>query len=237
MSDKTNMPVSASNRIFPIVREENSKQLIRVDSSEGITVQGKPLRTANPRRGLPYHEMAKLFLADFPIGSQLLVSDFDDWAFKCDFLDRPGCDDKQSDSWKAHLQRRHELKKNILKASNHPRMMEDGFTPFTIEVYPGNPGFWEVQDAYTPIVDNRIEKSVGNLLARETRDLEYAVQSLEGRTIPETLQSKIWDVLESKDDFLSQVVLSEGIIRRKLTRINRELKALAAFYDAKALGE
>src|ERR1035437_5455392 len=96
----------------------------------------------NPLRGSgkdnAYHDLGLEFIERFPAGTELFQVKFDEFVDEmreCEqFRDRaddiglytrPGADEpKNSDAYKAFLQRRAELRYNLNKASTTPRMIE-----------------------------------------------------------------------------------------------------------------
>src|SRR5262245_13685396 len=94
----------------------------------------KPWDPPNKLRGRNYNDLAISFARKFPIKSTLTVEQFDEWAAQehCYPGPVPLNAPKQSDAWKAHLQRRYELQSGLRKASTHPRLYDDGLQPYLI---------------------------------------------------------------------------------------------------------
>jgi len=138
----------------------------------------KPWGKANPRRGANYQDDAIAFVNDFPIGTTLSPEAFDDWAQRRGSLNVPTGAPKQSDAWKAYLQRRHELRSGINKAASHPRMD----TPFVIESI--GVGLWEVRTPQMAISKTRMLRRIESLCETHHKQLAYLMQSADWSALP-----------------------------------------------------
>jgi hypothetical protein len=78
--------------------------------------------TCDERRGSGHQDMARDFLATFPIGHKITTDRFDQWAYERGHLKMPSDDARDSDSWKAHIYDRNRMRKKLNKAAAHSRM-------------------------------------------------------------------------------------------------------------------
>jgi hypothetical protein len=137
---------------------------------------------ANERRGLGSLDPALMFIRTFPVGSALTPEDFDAWAGQHGLLQIPAGTSKQSDTWKAHLQRRHELKHKLILAGTHPRMRSQGATAFTIEAM--GPGNWQVRTPESALAQSRTTSQVRSLIETKRKMLRYLMQSADWSILP-----------------------------------------------------
>lgn len=146
------------------------------------TLPTPPYGTANPRRGVNGVDPALAFARAFPVGTTLTPGTFDAWAQEHGYLSVPESEDKQADAWKAHLQRRHELRYRIMKAGTHPRMIDQGCPTFTIEALSG--GTWEVRAPAEAIAQSRLTQQVNSLVITKRKALRYLMQSADWSVLP-----------------------------------------------------
>lgn len=171
----------------------------------------------NPLRGAPYHEMARKFIRTFPVGTCLQPEAFDEWAQDEGYLKVPKSEAKQSDAWKAHVQRRHELKFNINKAGSRSNMK----TPFVIESI--SQGVWEIRAPHTAIAQTRIGRRLETLMITRRRSLAYLMQSADfsslephEQALAEALHDDISDYGENVERLGRQLDSKFERLRRKI---------------------
>jgi hypothetical protein len=182
----------------------------------------RPWGIANPKRGLRYHELALAFVKDHPIGTTLTVEEFDTWAQHRGELNVPTGAPKHSDAWKAHLQRRHELRNKLRTASCHPRMLESGSTPFSLDQI--TQGALEVRKPQDAIVHANIPKKIASLITTKRKQLDYVMQSADWEHIPPHLKERLETIHEDIDAFKENIDLHERHLSQKLVRLQLKLK-------------
>jgi hypothetical protein len=182
------------------------------------TMTQKPWGQAHPQRGAGHHDTASLFLESHPLGTQLRSDDFDRWAAAQGLLKLPQVESKQDDAWKAHLQRRHELRYRINKAGTHPRME----TPFIIEAISFDR--WEVRSPEVAISQNKILRQVERLTNTKKKHLDYLMQSADWSILPiheRVLAEALYDDI---DLFQRQIELCATSLETKLARLQHKIR-------------
>src|SRR5262245_20815786 len=149
---------------------------------------------ANPRRGANHVDTALAFIRDFPIGSTLSTEDFDRSGDKMRLFSVPVGYPKKSDTWLAHLQRRHQARYNINKAGAHPRMKDLGSNAFVIEFVTAD--VYEVRSPEVAISKNQIAKSMDSLFRTKKKNLAHLLQSADWDLLPpheKAFAESLWD--------------------------------------------
>lgn len=172
---------------------------------------------ANPRRG-PHQEVAAQFVAAYPVGSQLSADEFDQWAQGAGHLKVPVSVRRNSDAWKAHLQRRHELKYRINQAGTHPRMP----TPFIIEAL--GSGVWEVRSPHQAISKTKMFASLESLMSTKRKQLEYLMQSSDWNVLPPHERAFAEALFDDIEMFQSSISLSVDQLSRKFSKLEGRLR-------------
>jgi hypothetical protein len=187
----------------------------------------KPWGFANPRRGQRYHELALAFIKDHPIGTTLTVDEFDTWAQHRGELNVPVGAPKTSDAWKAHLQRRHELRNKLRTASTHSRMLESGSTPFSLDQV--SQGALEVRKPQDAIIQGNIPKKIASLITTKRKQLAFVMQSADWEHIPPHLRERLESIYDDIDLFKESIDMHERQLSMKFakvqSKIRRELEA------------
>lgn len=136
----------------------------------------------NPRRGLTHVELANRFVKDHPLGSTLLVRDFDIWLSRnVDGFEIPDVP-KQDIRWKGHLHQRFEAKTRLNKAGATSKVN----TPFVI-VNVGSE-LYEVRRPQAAYASDTLPSKVQSLVSSKLRALTWIGQAipsweLDGREI------------------------------------------------------
>lgn len=174
----------------------------------------KPWGVANERRGGSSTDLAIEFVKDFPLGSNLSVEQFDQWAHDHERLTLPSAramKDKQSDGWKAHLMRRHEVKKSINSAGAHPRLTKRGSTPFWIAST--GYGYLTVRSPQDTVARGELGRKVASITDTHRRLLDYLMQSAEWSKLSPNVQAKVETLYENIVHFKGRVDLEIGYLR------------------------
>jgi hypothetical protein len=177
---------------------------------------------ANPRRGIHHIDPALAFVRDFPIGTVLSPDAFDRWAHQRGLLNVPIGAPKQADVWKAHLQRRHELKYRINRASTHPRMTEFGVSPFTIEK--AGRDAWEVRAPHVAISQSRFTEQIVSLLVTKKRKLGYLMQSADWSVLPPHERAFAEALYDDIDGFGQMMDMQAGILHAKFAKLEAKIR-------------
>jgi hypothetical protein len=156
----------------------------------------------NPRRGAEHEDLANLFVDDHPVGSVLTPDQFDEWAHARRLLYVPmKGTPKNSDAWKAHLQRRYELKRKITSSSTTKRMK----TPYVIETVGGANGLWEVRSPQKALSLKEPGRKVDNIVKTQRRQIERLYQSADWSQLPAYEQLFARSLLMGIDTFAATV--------------------------------
>lgn len=179
----------------------------------------KPWGKANPRRGANYEDRAREFVAAHPIGTTITAQEFDEWAWDNGYLPRLSADaDKQSDAWKAHLQRRHELRTGLVRAGAHPRMD----TPFTIEHVAG--GVYEICSPQVAISQTKMLARIESLTDRKRTQLRYLMQSADWSVLPAHERAFAEALFDDIEMFKDSLDLSIRSLDRKFDKLAHRLR-------------
>lgn len=182
---------------------------------------------ANPRRGAGFEDAAIAFVHEFPIGGTLTAEQFDEWAMQVGLLKPPASRAKQSDAWQAHLQRRHQLKYGINKASAHPRMN----TPFIIETV--GSGVWEVRSPHFAISRSTMLDRIESLIKTRRQQLAYLMQSADWAILPpheRTVAESLYDDIEM---LKQRMELESQGLANKFAKLERKLRKAVERGDIK----
>lgn len=173
---------------------------------------------ANPRRGAGHEDKAIQFVRDFPVGTTLTAEEFDSWAQGHGFVRPPKSTDKQSDGWQAYLQRRHQLKDGITKASTHPRMD----TPFIIETLAM--GVWEVRSPYRAISRTKMFDKIESVAVTRRKQLLYLMQSADWSVLPPHEKAFAESLMDDIDMFRQRLELEAEGLSNKFMKLERKLR-------------
>lgn len=182
------------------------------------------IKPANKLRGKPFHEHAVAFSESFHIGDALTPEKFDAWAQSLGYLPEVAVGvSKQSDTWLAHLQRRHQLRYSINKAATHPRMYEENRAPFIIEH--AGPNLWEVRSVADAINQDATAKKLARLAVVQRRKLLYLQQSEDFVQLPPYLRMAVTDISADIDSALQKTALEARDLERRIQRITDRVRA------------
>jgi hypothetical protein len=170
----------------------------------------------------PHQDKAIQFAKDFRVGSELTAEDFDAWAHNLGFLNVPMMAPKGSDAWKAHLQRRHELRHKINNAATHPRMLAVGLAPFTIEAI--SQGRWEILTPHAAIIRDRLPRKVQGIIAQGKRKLRYLRESIDYPSLPPETRFLTESIDSSIDDFAGEVDYKATLIQKRITQLEQRVR-------------
>lgn len=188
-------------------------------------------RKANDRRGVKYDDLAKQFVKDYPIGSVLKTVDLDIWLQNHGLLIRPPNDTpKDSDAWLGHLQRRHIMRNNINKAATHPRLLEEGFTPFSIDAHDG--GF-QVHAPQESMVEGRLPKKIESIVKTKKKYLTYLMQSTDWASMTENEHNLIEGLHAAIQGFARHVNVSADVLDQEFARVKGRIEAKFGLFDLK----
>src|SRR5262245_38037495 len=136
----------------------------------------------NDRRGVAHHELAMEFVKDYPVGSVLSAEKLDLWLQDHAILNiTPTDSPKTSDAWLGHLQRRHIARSKLNKAGTHPRLIEQGSTPFSIDAIGG---VFEIRAPHIAVSKFSLPKKVQTLIGTKRQQLAYLMQSADWERLP-----------------------------------------------------
>jgi hypothetical protein len=199
-----------------------------------------PWGEANPQRGVNYSEIAAAFVLEFPVGTEILIEDFDEWASKSGFLDVPTGARKNSGAWKAHIDNRHKLKTGINAAGPHPRMD----TPFVLDIVTEGK-VWVVRSPHEAMKrrDKKLSR-LATLVNTNRRQLAYLMQSADWHALPayervfaESLYediNQLWKEVQDKVTFYGEKYsklesrLRKSVAAGEITPLNGGIKGIIA---------
>jgi hypothetical protein len=181
-----------------------------------------PFGEANPQRGVGYNQVAIEFAHRFPISSVLTVEQLDDFAIKSGFLIAPASTDKQSDGWKAFLQRRSEFRNNLNRAASHPRLWENGVEPYSLQ-YVGQT--LEVQTPFKAAIQSRISTKVMSVLETRRKAVRYLLQSVDYAVLPPETQVGLSMYAQTLDDFEFTVDSQSNLLNRNFSKLRNAILA------------
>ncbi len=179
---------------------------------------------AHARRGLSYHDLAKAFITEYPVGTtDLDQTKLDSWLYKHGLLPTlpPSNTPKNSDLWMAHLQRRHIARNKLNNAGTHPRMLEEGLESFTIEV---TRGIVEVCAPHVAAANSDLARKFGTLTTTKRKQLGYLLQSADWAALPPYERVFAEEIYNDITNFTDLVKLQSSNITRKLDRLKLRLQ-------------
>jgi hypothetical protein len=179
---------------------------------------------ASDRRGRSHTDLAKTFVADFPIGSKLLSEQLDKWLHDHGMLTVPPlAASKNSDAWLGHLQRRHIMRGRLNNSATHPRMSEEGSTPFILLATKG--GF-EVVAPQVAASRAELPHRLQTLAVTKRKQLAYLMQSADWSALPVHEQAIAEAIYDDIDAFVDDTVISAKRIGIKLTKLEHRIQML-----------
>jgi hypothetical protein len=184
-----------------------------------------PWGDANPRRGKTNLELALSFIAAFPIGTRVSSAEFDQWAANEGHLVVPSVEasrDKQSDAWKAHLMRRHELRYRINKAGTHPRLADEGSTPFTMDTI--IPGSYEVRSPHVAYAQSSMAAKIMSTTHTQKTKLTYLMQSADWSTLPPYERIFAEEIYSEIDGLAEDTITRAGRLNKKMDGLKKRLE-------------
>lgn len=177
---------------------------------------------ANPVRGLNYHTVARKFIRDFPIGTTLTNEKFDHWAHQAGYLNVPFGAPTGSDVWLAHLQRRHQLRANLYKASTHPRMQEMGEECFVLSRAAG--GTMIVESTGAALTHGHFATKLDSLIGTKRRHLSYLMQSADVAQMLPWQRAIAEELFNEIDEWNEDVQRKTYRLDSKFTRLVNQIK-------------
>jgi hypothetical protein len=179
---------------------------------------------ASKIRGQSNMQMAMDFVTAFPVGTELNISEFDQWAHASGLLVVPSADaSKNSDAWKAHLQRRHELRYRINNAGSHPRLRDNGSTPFTLDKLPGG-GMYAVRAPHAAVAMSEIPGKVASFLGTKRRKLGYLMQSEDWDNLPPYERIVAETIFDDIDRFRGLIEHQVRSLESKFSKLESRLR-------------
>lgn len=199
-------------------------EALNTEQSEGKPRWGE----AGDKRGLTYTDMAAAFVAAFPIGKTLVtnelgISELDQWFHDNGYLNVPFGAPKNSDVWKAYLQRRHELRYKINNAGAHPRMHDRGGA-FTIESV--GIGSYAVRSPQQAIANNKLAAKVLSLTETKGKQLDRLMQSADWEKLPPYEQVIAASLYEDIERFTASVHNDVTFLDTKFGTLRARIDAL-----------
>jgi hypothetical protein len=179
---------------------------------------------ANDRRGVAYAGLAKTFVLEFPIGTKLANERWDEWLQTQGLLRIPPANvSKDSDAWLGHLQRRHIQRNRLNKAATHPRMTDEGSTPFVVLSLRG--GF-EVQAPHVAASRAELPRKITSLTETKRKQLGYLMQSSDWSVLPAHEQAIAEAIYDDIDAFTVDTRTAAERISIKLAKLERRIRML-----------
>jgi hypothetical protein len=179
---------------------------------------------ASNRRGLNHVDAAKTFVADFGIGAKLATEQFDKWLHEHGMLTMPPPDTpKNSDAWLGHLQRRHIMRGRINAAATHPRMTDEGSSPFIIVAIQG--GF-EVLAPQVAASKAELPRKLQTLVVTKRKQLSYLMQSADWSALPVHEQAIAETIYDDIDAFVVDTKTTADRISHKLVKLEHRIQML-----------
>jgi hypothetical protein len=193
---------------------------------------------ANPIRGKTFHDLAVAFVTEFPINTKLTTEQFDAWsdkmkdgAFKDDaeklgLFATPNDMPANSIEWRAHITDRNNLRYNIKKASEHPRMYDRGSAAFTIRI-PAKDTL-VVTTPETAIGEFNLRKAVEDLFEKKKQQLLYLQQSVDYKALGNDLKyecERVTDEIERLEhDLKTDIQYTEKAVNRFRDQVARKVQ-------------
>jgi len=188
-----------------------------------LTHEAKPeWGKANDRRGVKRTQLAVEFVKDYPIGTVLSAEALDIWLQDHGMLTVPPKDaPKNSDAWLGHLQRRHIIRNQINKAATHPRLLEKGSTPFSIDALAG--GF-EVRAPHQAISKSEVPRKVQSLVGTKKRQLAYLMQSTDFPVLPEAIRETAEEIFDAIQNYAEDIRTGANRLDKQFTKLQRKIQ-------------
>lgn len=187
-----------------------------------IISESSPWGQANKNRGIRFHDLAMAFVDKFPIGTALSDAQLDRWAAQQKQLKvPPQGTSKDADAWLAHLQRRHQFRYSLNKAGAHPRMTENGSTPFVVESV--SQGVYEVRSPHDALHKQTMPQKVESLVRTKRKQLTYLMQSADWDQLPPAERIYAESLYDDIENFESRVDNEATMIDRKLEKLRSKL--------------
>jgi len=177
---------------------------------------------ANDKRGVKYTDWAAKFAERFPVGSILTADELDVWLEEQGLLTRPpeGAP-KDSDAWLGHLQRRHIHRGKLNKASTHPRLLEQGVTPFSLDAVGG--GF-EVRAPHSSAARMEIHSRLQSLVGTKRKQLKYLMQSTYWEALPPYVRDYTENLHDEIEMFSENIRNMVGQLESRFVKAERRIE-------------
>jgi hypothetical protein len=148
---------------------------------------------ANPQRGLSHRDDARAFALKFPLGTIFTNSDFDEWAYECEYYPRvpaprKGNEDSKK-AWCYHVYQRGRLRKRLNNAGCHPDMEQLAFKIVKREQRHDQ---WETITPLAVVQDPQAFDNLVRAVEGEREWFRFAVESIR------------WDQLQPHDQMQVQ---------------------------------
>jgi hypothetical protein len=148
----------------------------------GKVVPLKPWGEANPLRGLMHMDHAVAFAKMFPIGSNLSVSEWDDFLSMRGLLTIPNSG-QGSDAWMAHVLRRNRVRQYVNQAAQHPNIHIYGAQPYRIDLV-GRPNqhkhdSYIVKGVFDVVIADEIGRYIKSRINHKRKQLDIALQGVD----------------------------------------------------------
>jgi hypothetical protein len=180
---------------------------------------------ANEKRGLEKFADAIAFVREFPITTILTNEQFDEWAQRQGLLNSPPPTAlKRSDTWMAHLHRRHELRYRLNKAGSHPRLQENGATPFSMDSL--GRGMYQVRAPHIAVAQSGLPRKVASLVKYKKIQLTYLMQSADWTQIPPHERAVAESIYDDIENFAALINLQADSLSNKLGKLRRRLEQI-----------
>lgn len=167
------------------------------------------------------------FITEFPYGTRLATDQFDAWLERQGLLNVPVNVSKRSDAWKAHLQRRHEIKRKMTTFSTTTKIRRDGTrAPFVIETIAGSNGQWEVRSPEHAISLKEPGLRVQKLVDTNRRKIEQLMASADWERLPPYMKVFARSLLGAIDTFKSTIDAHGSGLDRQFQELQNDLKEL-----------
>ena len=178
---------------------------------------------ASDRRGTAhYTELAKFFVKDFPIGTDLSAALIDQWLHdRKELVVPPEGVAKSSDQWLGHLQRRHIIIGRINKSSTHPRMRDQGSVAFVIIARGGK---FQVKAPHEVIVQGELPKKVLSVCVTGRKKLRYLMESADWTVLPPFEKAMAESIDDDIDLFEEHIGSSARSLETKLAKLDGKIR-------------
>jgi len=185
----------------------------------------------NPRRGMPRREAAAEFIKLWPIGSTLTWAEFSEWASRPHIGLMPSGEptaadggeiDRQSDEWLAHLQRRHQARNKLNKASSHTRIA----TPYVVLTESQEQQTLVVKSVALALAETRAAVQVASLARTKKRQLRYLIESTDWANLPPYERLMAEALYDGIDTFVESVKAQGDGLQRQFDKLQARLANL-----------